>query len=522
MKLRLLKKNLTIKKIFLVTSCFIISSILVQPPVILQTQITLSTLNFGFVIGEEKENPVSFRIQLFKGKCLGSVTGSLVQAVFCDPTISQSFRFTLEGRLMFEHTKQCLQKSNTLLSGSGHLLDLGDCSGAPKFSLLNETYLQLTNHLTSDSAEVMCITPVTRGKASLAATSNPKQGDLVGLMTCLPDSSNVTLIQENIFLERRKALIQPSPLTNSTCNYPACILNKRAPPVQLLPPHQTTRCYNLSECVTVVTKTGRRPHLVARLAQSLRDVKGYDLPIIAVDDGGDPYSQEIQRNLSHFHNLNYIISDPDNGDLGIALGRTLAVQQVRTKYFLLIDDDTIITNLTNIELLAEILDTTDATLVGGKVTENSDFSGYLHFGYSDIEKRRELTLYKGACARFNETIENFPECLRCELTTNVFMAKTKDILEVGGWSEELKIVEHKDLFLRLKAAQKKVVYCPDFQIHNGKETKEERDVAYTRKRFGRFHFMKAWFNNIWNVDKTIEIFTKRMTKEVLSEIQSVT
>ena len=272
----------------------------------------------------------------------------------------------------------------------------------------------------------------------------------------------------------------------------------------------------MSDCVTVVTKTARRPHLVLRMAQSIRDVKGYDLPIIAVDDGGEPYSKEIRRSLSKYRNLNYIISEDE--DVGIARGRTLAVQQVRTKYFLLFDDDTVVSNRTNIEGLVEILDTTDASLVGGQVTYNEQFAGILHFGYTYRGKRqRILKLYKSACSKLNETIENFPECVRCDVTTNVFMAKTRDILEVGGWSEELKIGEHKDLFLRLKAAQKKVVYCHEFQVFNRKTA--AKDPFYWKKRHARYGLMFSLFRNIWNVDRVQETYFKNMDEQVLSEMR---
>ena len=68
--------------------------------------------------------------------------------------------------------------------------------------------------------------------------------------------------------------------------------------------------------------------------------------------------------LSNLPGLRYIVGDKE--DLGTALGRNLAIQQVRTKYFLLFDDDTDITKRTDIELLAKILDTTDAACLINK------------------------------------------------------------------------------------------------------------------------------------------------------------
>jgi GT2 family glycosyltransferase len=257
----------------------------------------------------------------------------------------------------------------------------------------------------------------------------------------------------------------------------------------------------MPDCVTVVTKTARRPHLVLRLAQSIRDVIGYDLPIIAYDDGVGPHSDEIMGEIAKFPNVSYIIGDEE--DLGIALGRSLAVKMVQTKYFLLVDDDTVFNNNTNIELLAEILDTTDAALVGGKVEHNSHFAGYFRFTVGS--GKRTLYHYKGACPRVQETLENFPYCMRCDTTTNAFLAKTADVLEVGCWSRELKVIEHKDMFLRLKAGGKKVVYCPGFTFFNRRpKAKISKETGYNKLKKGRSSQMKQMFNSVWNIDKFFE------------------
>jgi GT2 family glycosyltransferase len=321
------------------------------------------------------------------------------------------------------------------------------------------------------------------------------------LTYCDKDGSSLNLIEEAIFISRRKALLVP-PLQNpGECNYSACGINRRAGAVKLLPPWQVSRCSNMPDCVTVVTKTARRPHLVLRLAQSIRDVKGYDLPIVAYDDGVGQHSDEIMGEIAKFPNIQYVIGDEE--DLGIALGRSLAVKMVQTKYFLLVDDDTVLNNNTDIELLAEILDKTDAALVGGKIENYSHFAGYFRFTLRS--GRRALYHYKGACTLANETLQNYPSCMRCDTTTNAFMAKTADVLEAGCWSRELKVTEHKDLFLRLKAGGKKVVYCPGFTIFNRRpKAKISKETGYTKLKKGRSSQMKQMFNSVWNIDQFFE------------------
>jgi len=82
-------------------------------------------------------------------------------------------------------------------------------------------------------------------------------------------------------------------------------------------------------------------------------------------------------------------------------------------------------------------------------------------------------------------------------------------LRVDGWSSELKIVEHKDFFLRLKAAGKKVIYCPAFQAKNDRSSNGVEFVgdmkrvynsyAYYVLRRLRYRKMMRRFFNHWNI-----------------------
>ena len=454
-----------------------------------------NSTNHSIVISE-LDNSTSYRIQLdYEGKCIGSSGRSQLEVVFCDPNQKQTFHFQGDGRVVFDETGKCLVIKDK------SLLTLGDCSRRARFTFVNESYLQLVDE---KHGSPRCISSI-NDRQTRSPEKSPILGNPVGLTHCDKNASSLNLIEETSFMIRRKALLLP-PLKNpQRCDFAACGINKRAPPVKELPPDEITRCHDMAQCVTVVTKTARRPHLVLRLAHSIRKVKGYDLPIIAYDDGVTPHSERIMKKLERYPKLQYIIGDRE--DLGIALGRTLAVKLVKTKYFLLFDDDTILNNQTNIELLAEILDTTDASLVGGKVADNSHFAGYFRFTSTVFGKKpRDLYHYIGACYVANEKLVNFPSCMRCDTTTNVFMAKTADILEVGGWSQELKIREHKDLFLRLKAAGKKVVYCPDFTVINAKDRPGiSKQTGYSELRaWSRSQQMRRMFTNIWNIDRVFE------------------
>ena len=81
-------------------------------------------------------------------------------------------------------------------------------------------------------------------------------------------------------------------------------------------------------------------------------------------------------------------------------------------------------------------------------------------------------------------------------------------------------MEHKDIFLRLKAAKKKVVYCENFQIQNvhsdkGVELNDEIEnsydkVAYKKLRSRRKVQMGHMLLNHWNIAELIEIKNKTL------------
>jgi len=184
--------------------------------------------------------------------------------------------------------------------------------------------------------------------------------------------------------------------------------------------------------------------------------------------------------------------------MGISIGRNLALKRVKTKYFLLVDDDHVFTAATNITKMVDILDRTDATLVGGKFEDTEKFAGTFSFNY--YRKMKVFSLYSGLC---QGRVEGLGTCEQCDVTSNIFLAKLSHITEFGGWSEELKIAEHTDFFVKLKAYGLKVVYCDDLMILNQQEKNEgETGKEYHRMRYstGRKHLMYRLMAARYNVN----------------------
>ena len=401
----------------------------------------------------------------------------------------------MDNRLIYERTGRCV---NYKSHDTAKFLELVDCSDVTESFFTDDTdglvYVQ-----SIVKNEELCITPMS-GMNDLNVTTSPCLEDPVGLTRCDKHASRMVLMEEGFFQEDRKLLKMAVVPPNSSCDFKACGFNKREP-VKLLPLDQVRRCTKLWECVTLAVKTTRRPHLILRLARSVRHSLGFDLPIVAYDDGPNDYPDEIYQQIAEYPLLQYVVSK--NEDLGIARGRNLAVMQVKTKYFFLLDDDIKFNKYTKLDKLVEILDTTDVTVASASYKKGTAFTAYLQFGHFNENKgNRRLGVYHNACTLVNRTIPNHPSCVRCDITSNVFLARTKDILHIGGWDPELMILEHKDIFIRLKAAGMKVALCPDVKVTHAKPLKIEvqgKDYSQKRRRDGqRFdkYDLKTMFQNI--------------------------
>ena len=468
---------------------------------------------------EEESHPDQIkhhRLQfLSDGYCISSSRdkGKDLVVEFCNPTQSQTFSLNNDGKLIFDEEGLCVARK-----ANSSQLCLTDCEyEAVKRFDLNGSYSNGTLQLKSERNISLCIsTKLSMIKTKNNLVYNRKIGDKISLAECHEELSSLNLLEESKFLSDRKALLVQPPNDSLCIGSPACATNNRPDHVKFVPPKNLSRCANISECLTVITKTARRPLLVLRMAQSIRDTKGYDLPIIAYDDGPGNYSEDVWGEIRRFPKLRYVITDDE--DLGISKGRNLAINEVETNYFLLVDDDNVFNKYTDLKKMVEILESTDATLVGGKFTNYRDYSGMMQI--STKSSKAILTLFMGSCVAANQTIVNFPECVRCDLTSNVFLARTKSIIDVGGWSEELKVGEHKDLFLRLKALGHKVVYCQLFQVYNKKPPqKGELNVkGYNKLRKGaRLNRMKKLFAHRWNIDGTQEKKAKHFNYNLLKK-----
>jgi GT2 family glycosyltransferase len=196
--------------------------------------------------------------------------------------------------------------------------------------------------------------------------------------------------------------------------------------------------------LTAIIKTFQRPRALDRLICSIRRFYP-ELAIAVADDGFVP---------SRRTDVDYLRLPED---VGLSAGRNALLRHIKTRYFLLLDDDLEFTHRTSVDRLLRLVSNGVVDIAGGDyyrckrklwfVRERwQPFHGVFQFQDGD------LCLVEATHSRFSDH-------QRCDLVHNFFVARTDKVLQLGGWDEELKLNEHVEFFVRAQRAGLRVAYC---------------------------------------------------------------
>ncbi|XP_077985158.1 beta-1,4 N-acetylgalactosaminyltransferase 1-like [Glandiceps talaboti] len=233
---------------------------------------------------------------------------------------------------------------------------------------------------------------------------------------------------------------------------------------------------DVNSLVTVVTKTFERYDAVDRLVKSIN--KFYPkMTIIIADDSKE--TEEIKGfNIKH-----YLMPFAE----GYNAGKNLLLSQVRTKYFLWVDDDFIFTERTRLELFIEKLQSpkSDLDLVGGMfeqddgsllpcICTNTD----KYFTVLDITGGKE-----GFCISAKKSnhgrVEEFPNCHFLDMVANFWMAKTDSVRKVG-FDLRYERIAHREFFMDAVGVLR-IAQCDDVVV---------RHVAIRNPKYNKFRFLE--------------------------------
>ncbi|CAL8402611.1 unnamed protein product [Gadus morhua 'NCC'] len=189
---------------------------------------------------------------------------------------------------------------------------------------------------------------------------------------------------------------------------------------------------NVSDQVTITTKTFMRYKELKVLIRSLRQFYK-DVVLVVADDSFTP------ENITEENVLQYVMP----GGQGWFAGRTLAVSQVTTKYFLWVDDDFLFTEKTKIEDLVEVMEATpELDVVGGSVTGNQF---YFSIAYEEGDGVTGGCMDRKPDIKF-QSLPNYPQCSIVNGVVNFFLARTDAVNRVR-FDPKLKREAHSEFFM---------------------------------------------------------------------------
>ncbi len=220
--------------------------------------------------------------------------------------------------------------------------------------------------------------------------------------------------------------------------------------------------YDLKFHVTFGIHTMGQVESVKSLLVSLRRFYPF-IEILIVDDGvnssEDEYSKipfVTYRHLPH--------------DSGRSACRNHILDEIKTPFVAFIDDDFVITAESDVGYLVDVLTKNiNVSLAAFKSPVDQDNWNFDLVGMFRLQNK-EIHIISG-------TGECEHGCCHVEIVPNAFLARADD-LRLVRWDPDLKLGEHVDLFLRLKKADLRAIFCPAVSVQKNNREQNGRSSSF--------------------------------------------
>ncbi len=208
--------------------------------------------------------------------------------------------------------------------------------------------------------------------------------------------------------------------------------------------------------LTLVIKTFERPYAVRRLVRSIK--RRYPKAnILVVDDSKNPARPDGVENLI----MPY--------DTGISAGRNAALKRIKTRYFLLLDDDFVFSRRQKLgSLISSMEEHDEIDILGGRYI---DLPFYILHDFQNIPVSSSVPPKIPLNRMFGENRV-------VDKVQNYFIARTEAVRRVR-WNDDLKVSEHTEFFTRARG-QITTAFRDDMLVLHAKTP---FDIAYHRHRF---------------------------------------
>ncbi|WP_413431580.1 glycosyltransferase family 2 protein [Crateriforma spongiae] len=235
---------------------------------------------------------------------------------------------------------------------------------------------------------------------------------------------------------------------------------------------------SLSE-ITFCIKTIHRPWSCHRLVESLR--KHFNDPKITVVDDGKPERRFVAKYPDTAAHCKVIHTEKP--DVGVGVGRNLAVDAVNTKYMFLLDDDHVVTENLNFDRVQKRFVELDIDILGVR-----QGSGGRPTMLSKLMNGKRIWMHRGETRRRGHVAW-------CDMSSNAFLARTETIRTLR-WDEAIKTFEHWEFFYRAKLTNLQVAVAGDCFIKHAHVESADYRALRKRARFRSMGLRKHGFHSM--------------------------
>ena len=227
---------------------------------------------------------------------------------------------------------------------------------------------------------------------------------------------------------------------------------------------------------------GFRREQLDRLLRSIRR-RYATAEVIVADDGC-----KADRTAARTHNVTLVCTEAGSG---LSLGRNTIVRRASTEFVLLLDDDVVFSEATDLAALHDALvRDPGAALAGGCYDD-------LVRGDADCFNLAFSVTGGGTAvaARFATLQAQGGGCGVVDATHNFFLARRSALVQ-HGWDARQKVMEHETFFYALWLHGQRVLACPAVRVQHN----TSRSLAYVSSslRFGRMAYFLQYLCKVGN------------------------
>jgi GT2 family glycosyltransferase len=210
----------------------------------------------------------------------------------------------------------------------------------------------------------------------------------------------------------------------------------------------------MQDRISIVVKTFEREECLVALLESVRAL-GLTLPVLVADDSKKPQGEQIRQRFSDL-NLDY---QDLPFDMGLSAGRNHLLDRVKTEFFLLLDDDYVLDERTDLAAAIRMLEDKDLDILGGATYDYKS----IRYPWDRTIRSVQVALTGGTLFNYLGTIEregdsitisyitrSVPDYLEADIVPNFFVARTAAVRDQNRWDDNLKFNEHTEFFMRAK------------------------------------------------------------------------